>query len=134
MYIISGIILFILTAVLLYHYFHNEINSALAKAAWIVSRHKKKQILLSEEDKKKLLINLLELEQKIHRFQISEILNKYAVLLRYYLTKVCGKDLTPEFNLDELKESYPELGITHLTVDTSHDPPEDWYIIGREKR
>ncbi|MBU1198594.1 MAG: hypothetical protein KKF46_00110 [Nanoarchaeota archaeon] len=104
MYIISGIILFILTAVLLYHYFHKEINSALAKAAWIVSRHKKKQILLTEEDKKKLLINLLELEQKIHRFQISEILNKYAVLLRYYLTKVCGKDLTPEFNLDELKE------------------------------
>ena len=32
-------------------------------------------------------------------------------------------------DLDGLKQSYPNLGITRLTVDTRHDPPEDWYII-----
>jgi predicted kinase len=37
-------------------------------------------------------------------------------------------------DLDDLKQSHPKLGITHLIVDTSHDVPEDWYIIGMDKR
>jgi len=37
-------------------------------------------------------------------------------------------------DLDDLKKMYPRLQIVHLTVDTEHDPPEDWYVIGREKR
>ena len=32
-------------------------------------------------------------------------------------------------DMDDLKQSYSGLGVTHLTVDTRHDPPEDWYII-----
>jgi predicted kinase len=34
----------------------------------------------------------------------------------------------------DLKKAYPRLRIVHMTVDTEHDPPEDWYIIGMEKR
>jgi predicted kinase len=37
-------------------------------------------------------------------------------------------------DLDDLKSLYPDLPIVHLTVDTELDPPEDWYIIGMEKR
>ena len=37
-------------------------------------------------------------------------------------------------DLEDLKKRYPKLKIVHLTVDTSHDSPEDWYIIGMEKR
>jgi hypothetical protein len=37
-------------------------------------------------------------------------------------------------DLDDLKKNYPQLKIVHLTVDTEYDPPEDWYIIGMEKR
>jgi len=37
-------------------------------------------------------------------------------------------------DLDDLKKMYPQLRIVHLTVDTEHDPPEDWYVIGMEKR
>ena len=37
-------------------------------------------------------------------------------------------------DLDDLKKRYPRLQIVHLTVDTEHDPPEDWYVIGMEKR
>jgi predicted kinase len=37
-------------------------------------------------------------------------------------------------DLDDLKKRYPRLKIVHLTVDTCHDNPEDWYIIGIEKR
>lgn len=37
-------------------------------------------------------------------------------------------------DVDDLKQLYPKLRIIHLTVDTQYDPPEDWYIIGMEKR
>jgi len=39
-----------------------------------------------------------------------------------------------EVDLNDLKDSYPNLNIIHLRVDTRHDPPEDWYIIGVEKK
>ena len=37
-------------------------------------------------------------------------------------------------DLDDLKTLYPTLKAVHLTVDTCRDSPEDWYIIGMEKR
>ena len=37
-------------------------------------------------------------------------------------------------DLDDLKQSIPNLDIVHLIVDTQYDPPGDWYIIGMEKR
>jgi len=37
-------------------------------------------------------------------------------------------------DLDDLKQRYPQLKVLHLTVDTERDRPEDWYIIGMEKR
>ena len=37
-------------------------------------------------------------------------------------------------DLGDLKGLYPHLNIIHLVVDTRHNLPEDWYIIGVEKR
>ena len=37
-------------------------------------------------------------------------------------------------DIDELKNLYPDLPVVHLIVDTSLDPPEDWYVIGIDKR
>ncbi|MBE9501506.1 MAG: ATP-binding protein [Chloroflexi bacterium] len=37
-------------------------------------------------------------------------------------------------DLNDLKQLNPDLDITHLIVDTQHDSPEDWYIIGVDKR
>ena len=36
--------------------------------------------------------------------------------------------------LDDLKHLNPNLSIVHLIVDTQHDLPEDWRIIGVEKK
>jgi len=36
-------------------------------------------------------------------------------------------------NLNEIKSSYPNLEILHLTVDTSRDDPEGWYVVAMEK-
>ncbi len=37
-------------------------------------------------------------------------------------------------DLDDLKKRCPQLQIVHLTVDTCYDSPEEWYVIGIEKR
>jgi len=37
-------------------------------------------------------------------------------------------------DMDDLKKRYPRLKIVHLTVDTCHDSPEDWYVIGVKKK
>jgi predicted kinase len=37
-------------------------------------------------------------------------------------------------DLDVLKDLLPDLNVVHLRVDTSSDPPEDWYIIGKDSR
>jgi predicted kinase len=39
-----------------------------------------------------------------------------------------------EVDLNQLKELHPNLNILHLTVDTELDEPENWYIIGEERR
>jgi predicted kinase len=37
-------------------------------------------------------------------------------------------------DVDDLKGLYPKLQIIHVTVDTQHDLPEEWYVIDVEKR
>jgi len=39
-----------------------------------------------------------------------------------------------EVDLDDLKRSYPDLSILHLTVDTEHEEPDGWHIIGADRR
>ncbi len=39
-----------------------------------------------------------------------------------------------EVDLNDLKGLYPNLDIIHLIADTRHDPPQDWYIIGVERK
>jgi predicted kinase len=37
-------------------------------------------------------------------------------------------------NLDDLKDSYPDLNIIHFIVDTRNDLPQDWYITNVQKK
>ena len=37
-------------------------------------------------------------------------------------------------DVDDLKKRNPQLKIVHLTVDTCHDSPTDWSVIGMEKK
>jgi len=39
-----------------------------------------------------------------------------------------------EVDLDDLKQRHPGLSILHFLVDTEHDPPQDWYVIGVQRR
>lgn len=45
-----------------------------------------------------------------------------------------NKERFEEVDLDDLKGLYPDLSIIHSIVDTARDFPENWYVIGMEKR
>ena len=47
---------------------------------------------------------------------------------------IANKNNFEPVNLNDLKQKHPKLEIIHLIVDTEHDNPEDWYIIGKEVR
>lgn len=54
-----------------------------------------------------------------------------ALTVEAYLA---NKNKFEPVDLDDLKKLHPQLKIVKLTVDTCHDSPEDWYVIGMEKR
>jgi hypothetical protein len=37
-------------------------------------------------------------------------------------------------DLDELKAQFPNLQVVHLLVDTTHDPVDQWFVIGKTVR
>jgi predicted kinase len=54
-----------------------------------------------------------------------------ALTVEAYLA---NKNKFEPVNLDDLKKLHPKLEIVDLTVDTCHDSPKDWYVIGMERR
>jgi hypothetical protein len=105
-YLLTGLILAVLSAILIYHYFRKEINSALAKAGWYITKRKRKQILLSKEDQKKLLEELEIMDKKLLKAQNKQdlfaILNKDLQAFNYYLNKVL--EYNGEFDAQKLTE------------------------------
>jgi uncharacterized protein len=47
---------------------------------------------------------------------------------------LANKNKFEPVDLEDLKKKYPNLKVTHLTVDTCHDNADDWYVIGMDKR
>jgi predicted kinase len=47
---------------------------------------------------------------------------------------VANKNKFEPVDLDDLKQGHPNIEIIHLIVDTEHNNPEEWYIIGKEVR
>ncbi len=47
---------------------------------------------------------------------------------------LANKNKFEAVDIDAIKKKYPNLKITHLTVDTCHNEMDQWFIIGEEKR
>jgi uncharacterized protein len=47
---------------------------------------------------------------------------------------IANKNKFEPIDIEEIKKKYPQLKITHLTVDTCHDEMDRWFIIEEEKR
>ena len=94
------------------------------RAAEIAARHNKQFIILETNCPQEIAI------ARILR-RTKENYESNALTEQAYLD---NKRKFEKVDLDDLKRLYPKLNIVHLTVDTRYDAPEDWYIIGVEKR
>jgi len=94
------------------------------RAAEIAARHNKTFVILQTHCPQEVAIARI-----LRRTQ--EDYESNALTEQAYLN---NKKRFEEVDMDDLKQLYPRLNIIHLTVDTRYDPPEDWYIIGMEKK
>jgi predicted kinase len=94
------------------------------RAAEIAAKHNKKFVILQTHCPQEVAIARI-----LRRTQ--ENYESNALTEQAYLN---NKKKFEKVDLDDLKRLYPGLNIIHLTVDTQYDPPEDWYIIGMEKK
>ncbi|HJX68966.1 MAG TPA: ATP-binding protein [Dehalococcoidia bacterium] len=94
------------------------------RAAELAARHNKTYVILETHCPQEVAI------ARILR-RTKEDYESNALTEQAYLN---NKKRFEKVDVDDLKRSYPELKIMHLTVDTQDDPPEGWYVIGMEKR
>jgi predicted kinase len=94
------------------------------RAAEVAAKHNKTFVILETHCPEEVAIARILRRDK-------ENYESNALTERAYLN---NKKKFERVDLDDLKRLYPELEIIHLTIDTQYDPPEDWYVIGTEKR
>jgi len=94
------------------------------RAAEIAAKHNKTFVILQTHCPQEVAIARIPRRTK-------EDYESNALTEQAYLN---NKKKFEEIDLNDLKRLNPDLNIIHLTVDTQQDPPEDWYIIGLEKR
>jgi predicted kinase len=94
------------------------------RAAAIAAKHNRRFVILQTDCPQKVAI--ARILKRTKEDYVSNALTKQA-----YLN---NKKKFERVDLDGLKKLYSELGIIHLIVDTRHELPQDWYIIGMEKK
>ena len=94
------------------------------RAAEIAAKHNKTFVILQTNCPQEVAI------ARILR-RTKEDYESNALTEQAYLD---NKKRFEEVDLDDLKQLNPNLNIIHLTVDTQYDLPEDWYIVGMEKK
>ncbi|MCD6390874.1 MAG: ATP-binding protein [Dehalococcoidia bacterium] len=94
------------------------------RAAEIAAKHNKTFVILQTHCPQE--VSIARILRRTQENYESNALTEQA-----YLN---NKKKFEEVDVDDLKRLYPRLNIIHLTVDTQYDMPEDWYIIGMEKR
>ncbi len=94
------------------------------RAAAIAAKHNRTFVILQTE-----CLQEVALARILRR--TKEDYKSNALTEQAYLN---NKKRFEEVDLNDLKGLNPNLGIIHLIVDTQYDPPEDWYIIGVEKK
>ena len=94
------------------------------RAAEIAARYNKAFIILQTDCPQEVSISRILKRTKGN--YVSNALTEQA-----YLN---NKKKFEEVDLNDLKDLYPGISIIHLIVDTRHDLPEDWYIIGVERK
>jgi predicted kinase len=93
------------------------------RAAAIAAKHKKTFVILQTDCPQEVSVRRILARDKDN--YVSNALTEKA-----YLDNKKGFE---DIDINSLKTANPSLKVIHLTVDTSKDPPEGWYIIGEKK-
>ncbi len=93
------------------------------RAAAIVAKHNLRFVILQTDCPQE--VSIRRILKRTKENYVSNALTEQA-----YLN---NKKRFEKVDLNDLKDLYPNLSITHLIVDTRHDSPEDWRITGVEK-
>jgi len=94
------------------------------RAAAIAAKHNRTFVILETDCPQEVAIR--RILRRTKEDYVSNALTRQA-----YLN---NKKRFEKVDLNDLKGLYPDLNIIHLIVDTKYDLPEDWYIIGMEKK
>ena len=94
------------------------------RAAEIAAKHNKTFVILQTDCPQEVAIGRILRRTK-------ESYESNALTEQAYLN---NKKKFQQVDLADLKRLNPNLNIIHLIVDTQHDPPEEWYVTGVEKR
>lgn len=94
------------------------------QAAAIAAKHKATFVILQTDCPQEVSIKLISARDKEN--YVSNALTEEA-----YLN---NKKKFEALDLDALKKQNPRLKLVHLVVDTTREPPEDWYITKYEKK
>jgi predicted kinase len=94
------------------------------RAAEVAAKHNKRLVILETRCPQEVAIGRILRRSK-------ENYESNALTEQAYLN---NKKRFEKVDVDDLKRLYPELEIMHVTVDTQHDPPGDWHVVGLEKR
>jgi predicted kinase len=94
------------------------------RAAGIAARHNRRFIILQTDCPQEVSIRRI-LNRTKENYE-SNALTELA-----YLN---NKKRFEPVDLDDLKGLFPNLAITHIVVDTTHDLPEDWYVTSVDNK
>jgi predicted kinase len=94
------------------------------RAAAIAAKHNLRLVVLQTDCPQEVAIRRVLARTK-------ESYESNALTEQAYLN---NKKKFEEVDLNDLKKLYPNLDVTHLTVDTRQDLPEDWYITGVKRK
>jgi len=94
------------------------------RAAKIAAKHGLAFVILQTSCPQEVSVSRLQRRTK-------EKYESNALTIDAYLANL--KKFEP-VDLADLKKLNPDLKVIHLTVDTCHDSPEDWFVVNVEKR
>jgi predicted kinase len=94
------------------------------RAAEIAARHNRRFVILETDCPQE--VSIRRILQRTKENYESNALTEQA-----YLN---NKKRLEAVDLDDLKGLFPDLPITHIVVDTTHDPPEDWYVTSAKEK
>ncbi len=113
----------------------NKNAGVLLDATFITQSLRRRAAAIPAKHKRTFVILQTDCPQEVSIVRIlSRTKEKYesnALTEEAYLN---NKKKFEKVDLADLKGLYPNLNVIHMVVDTSHDPPEDWYVIGVQKR